>query len=124
MAFTAGGYLLDADKTARILLDLKEVHNVNRIVISGGESTLNRKWLVKVIKSIKNIYKDVYIHVDTNGTILTSDYIDELVDAGMTNIGIDLKSLNVPTYMEITGLDDRELAEKYLKTSWNAVEYI
>lgn len=124
MAFTAGGYLLDADKTAKILLDLKKVHNVDRVVISGGESTLNRNWLVEVIKTVKNKDKDVHFHVDTNGTILTYDYIDELVDAGMTDIGIDLKSLNVSTYMEITGLDDKKLAEKYLKTSWDAVKYI
>jgi pyruvate formate lyase activating enzyme len=124
MAFTAGGHLLDADETAKILLGLKKVHEVDRVVISGGESTLNRKWLVEVIKSIKNEDKDVYVHVDTNGTILTNDYIDELVDAGMTDIGIDLKSLDVSTYMNITGIDDAELAEKYLKTSWDAVEYI
>lgn len=124
MAFTAGGYLLCADKTAKILLDLKEVHKVNRVVLSGGESTLNRKWLVEVIKSVKDRDKDVHFHVDTNGTILTQDYIDELVDAGMTDIGIDLKALNVSTYMGITGLDDEEIAEKYLKTSWDAVEYI
>lgn len=124
MAFTAGGHLLDVDETSNILLGLKEVHEVDRIVISGGESTLNRKWLVELIKSIKIKDNDVHFHVDTNGTILTSDYIDELVDAGMTDIGIDLKSLNVSTYRDITGIDDEELAEKYLKTSWNAVEYI
>lgn len=124
MAFTAGGHLLDVDETSNIFLGLKEIHGVNRIVISGGESTLNRKWLIQVIKSIKDKDNDVYIHVDTNGTILTPDYIDELVDAGMTDIGIDLKSLNASTYMDITGVDDDELAEKYLQTSWNAVEYI
>lgn len=124
MAFTAGGHLLDADETSKILLGLKEVHEVDRVVISGGESTLNRKWLVEVIKSIKSQDKDVYVHIDTNGTILTLDYIDELVGAGMTDVGIDLKSLNVSTYMEITGIDNEELAEKYLKTSWDAVEYI
>lgn len=124
MAFTAGGHLLDADETSKILLGLKKLHEADRVVISGGESTLNRKWLVEVIKSIKNQDESVYIHVDTNGTILTYDYIDELVDAGMTDIGIDLKSLDVSTYMNITGIDDEELAEKYLKTSWDAVEYI
>ncbi|MGB9978159.1 radical SAM protein [Methanobacterium sp.] len=124
MAFTAGGHLLDPYEASNILLGLKEVNEVNRIVISGGESTLNRIWLLELIKSIKNQDNDVHIHVDTNGTILTPDYIDALVDAGMTDIGIDLKSINVSTYMEITGLDNLELAKKYLQTSWDAVEYI
>lgn len=124
IALTAGGNLLEANETSEILLGLKELHQVNRITLSGGESTLNRKWLIEVIKQIKFQNKDVKIHVDTNGTILTLDYIDDLVKAGMTDIGIDLKSMDVSTYMHITGLLDEKVAEKYLKTSWKAVEYI
>ncbi len=124
VAFTAGGNLLEAQEAAQILLGLKELHRVDRIVISGGESTLNRKWLIEVIKSIKNQDVSVNVHVDTNGTILTPDYIDELIEAGMTDIGIDLKSMDISTYMHITGLNDEKLAEKYLETSWKAVEYI
>lgn len=124
VAFTAGGNLIDPQEASQILLGLKELHGVDRVVISGGESTLNRRWLIEVIKSIKNQENTVNVHVDTNGTILTPDYIDELVEAGMTDIGIDLKSMHVSTYMHITGLTDEKLAQKYLKTSWKAVEYI
>lgn len=124
IALTASGNLIEPFEASQILLGLKENYEVNRITISGGESTLNRKWLIELIKSIRNQDNDVNIHVDTNGTILTPDYIDELVNAGMTDIGIDLKSLNISTYMEITGINDEELAEKYLKTSWDAVVYI
>ncbi|MGB9937245.1 MAG: radical SAM protein [Methanobacterium sp.] len=123
-ALTAGGHLIDAHEASQILLGLKESYELNRITISGGESTLNRKWLLEVIKSIRSQDNDVKIHVDTNGTILTSDYIDELIKSGMTDIGIDLKALDISTYMDITGLDNQNLAEKYLKTSWNAVQYI
>ncbi len=123
-AFTAGGHLIEPYEASQILLGLKENYEVDRITISGGESTLNRKWLLEIIKSIKSQDNSVNIHVDTNGTILTPDYIDELVIAGMTDIGIDLKALNVSTYMDVTGLNDEKLAEKYLKTSWDAVQYI
>ncbi|MGF7118352.1 radical SAM protein [Methanobacterium oryzae] len=124
VAFSAGGNLVDPQEASQILLGLKELHGVSRVVISGGESTLNRRWLIEVIKSVKNQDNAVNVHVDTNGTILTPDYIDELVEAGMTDIGIDLKSMYTSTYMHITGLNDEKLAEKYLETSWNAVEYI
>ncbi|WP_414469064.1 radical SAM protein [Methanobacterium sp. ACI-7] len=123
-ALTAGGHLIEAYESSQILLGLKENYELDRITISGGESTLNRKWLIEVIKSIRNQDNKVNIHIDTNGTILTPDYIDELVKAGMTDIGIDLKAFDILTYMEITGLESKELAEKYLKTSWKAVEYI
>lgn len=124
IALTSGGNLLEAYEASKILLGLKELHRLDRIAISGGESTLNRKWLVNVIKSIRNQDENVKIHVDTNGTILSHDYIDELVKCGMTDIGIDLKSLNVSTYMNITCLNDKKLAEKYLETSWSAIKYI
>jgi len=46
--------------------------------------------------------------VDTNATILTRDYIDELVEAGVTDIGPDLKGCYPETFMRITGIEDKE----------------
>jgi len=62
--------------------------------------------------------------VDTNGTLLTNEYVDELFQAGMTDIGIDIKATDVKTYCRITGIEDREKASLYLRTSWEAVRYI
>lgn len=124
VAFTASGNLLESIETAKILIGLKQQHKLNRIAISGGESTLNRKWLLDLINNINKMDKNVNIHVDTNGTILTPDYIDDLIQKGMTDVGIDLKALKVSTFLKITGLEDEKLAKKYLETSWAAVEYI
>ncbi|MFA0834130.1 MAG: radical SAM protein [Methanobacterium formicicum] len=123
MAFTARGHLMDAEETARILLGLSIQHQIDRIAISGGESTLNPHWLLELIKYIRNEDNDIHIHVDTNGTVLTTPYIDQLVKAGMTELGVDLKGIHTRTFQRITGLNDTELADKYLKTSWSAVEY-
>lgn len=124
MAYTAGGHLLDGHETAQILLGLMDQYQVNRIALSGGECTLNPSWLLEVIKTIRMMNSDVKIHVDTNGTILDPVYIDELIQAGMTEIGVDLKALHTSTFMRITGLDDPALAKRYLENSWNAVDYI
>ncbi|NYB51116.1 MAG: radical SAM protein [Methanobacteriaceae archaeon] len=124
MAFSGGGHLMECEETAMVLLGLQKQYNVNRIAISGGESTLNPTWLLGVIKSIREADKDIHIHVDTNGTILNPDYIDKLVKAGMTEIGIDLKGICSDTFKKITGLSDEKLIKKYLKNSWNAVKYI
>lgn len=123
MAFAAGGHLMEAEETAMILLGLQRQHQVDRIAISGGESTLNPQWLLELIKHIRKADSDVHIHVDTNGTVLTPPYIDALVKAGMTELGVDLKGIHTDTFQEITGLDDSKLADQYLKTSWAAVEY-
>ncbi len=101
-------------------------YGVDRMAISGGESTLNREWLVQYLKELKKLNPDekARFHVDTNASILTPDYIDELVEAGMSDIGPDLKGLRLETFMRITGLKDKELAEKYHRTSWKAVKYV
>ena len=62
--------------------------------------------------------------MDTNGSILTEDYIDELVEAGMTDVGPDLKGFNLDTFVRITRVEDQRLAERYRDTAWNAVKYL
>lgn len=96
------------------------------MTISGGESTLNRAWLTQFVAELKRLNPDpdARFHVDTNGSLLTHDYIDELAKAGMTDIGIDLKALETDTFMRITGLKDKDVAEKYKETAWEAVRYL
>lgn len=117
---------LSPDEAAYRLSVEREHHQVDRMAISGGESTLNRKWLIKFVEHLKKLNPDneARIHIDTNAAILTTDYIDELVEAGMTDIGPDLKGIHLDTFMNITNQKSLSLAKKYLETSWNAVKYI
>jgi pyruvate formate lyase activating enzyme len=108
------------------MTEARKRYGVDRMAISGGECTLNREWLIQYIRELRLLNKDerARFHVDTNATILTKDYLDELVEAGVTDIGPGLKGLNVETFMRITGVTDRELAEKYHQTAWKAFKYL
>jgi pyruvate formate lyase activating enzyme len=112
--------------TARKLTAIRKQFRVDRMAISGGESTLNRKWLIQFVSQLKYINPDsaARIHVDTNASILTPDYIDELVNAGLTDIGPDLKGVDLQTFMKITRVKEYNLAKRYFDNSWNAVKYI
>ncbi|MFX0090347.1 MAG: radical SAM protein [Candidatus Hodarchaeota archaeon] len=114
------------EEAAHRLTTIRKRYRVDRMAISGGESTLNRNWLVNFVRALKknNPDEQARIHVDTNAAILTSDYIDELIEAGMTDIGPDLKGIHLDTFMKITQIYNKPLAQKYLETSWNAVKYI
>ncbi len=81
---------------------------------------------MEYVRELKRLNFDpnARIHVDTNASILTRDYIDELVEAGMTDIGPDLKGYYPETFMRITGIEDRGLAERYLNTAWDAARYL
>ncbi|MFX0051088.1 MAG: radical SAM protein, partial [Candidatus Hermodarchaeota archaeon] len=117
---------LTPQSTARRLTEIRHRYNVDRMAISGGESTLNRQWLIKFVENLHKLNpdQDARIHIDTNAAILTPDYIDDLVEAGMTDIGPDLKGTRLETFMKITSLTDEDRAKKYWTTSWDAVKYI
>jgi pyruvate formate lyase activating enzyme len=126
ITYMAAGKALTPVEAAERMTAARRKHQVDRMAISGGESTLNRRWLVGYVKELKRLNPDpgARIHVDTNGSILTKAYIDELVEAGMTDVGPDLKGYYLDSFMRITGVDDEILAERYLSTAWNAVRYL
>lgn len=120
------GKAFTPDEAAVLTTKERKKYRVNRMAISGGESTLNRTWLIQYINELKRLNPDneARLHVDTNATLLTREYIDELIEAGMTDIGPDIKGIYPDTFMRITGIKVKELAEKYLETAWEAIEHI
>ena len=125
MAFT-GGMEMAPHEAAAVLSNMRRIYHVHRMALSGGECTLNRRWLVQAIKELKRLNPDdrARIHVDTNGSLLNRDYLDELVSAGMTDAGIDLKGIRLETFQGITGVENDELAKSYLGNEWSSVEYL
>ncbi len=112
------------EKAALILSVVRRKYGVDRMAISGGEPTLNRRWLIAFFRELRKRNPDARLHLDTNATLLTRDYIDDLVEAGVTDIGPDLKAYTLETFQKITGITDRELARKYFDTAWDAVKYL
>lgn len=125
-AYRSSGDALTPQKAAETMTATRNRIGVDRMAISGGESTLNRKWLIQYVRALKGLNSDpnARIHIDTNASILTPDYLDELIEAGMTDIGPDLKGYYPETFMRLTGIQNRVLAEKYLKTAWDAAKYL
>jgi len=111
-------------EAARRLTVCRKVYGTSGLAVSGGEPTLNRRWLIEFFRCLRNMNPGARLHLDSNGTILTRSYVDELVEAGCNNIGIEPKAIRLETYMGITGIRDEELAKRYLENSWNILEYV
>jgi pyruvate formate lyase activating enzyme len=114
-------------EAALVVTHARQRYRVDRMAISGGEATLNRPWLVQYFQALKALNPDpqARLHLDSNGTLLTPDYMDELIlEAGVTDIGIEPKAMQVATFQRITGIADATLAGRYLDTAWQAVEYV
>jgi len=125
VTYTSRGSPVTPVQAAEALTLQRQQYNLNRIAVSGGESTLNRRWLLELLRTLRRLNPpEVRLHVDTNTTTLTPDYVDELVAAGMTDIGTDLKAIRTSTFMKITGVTNTGLAEELMRRSWSAVEYL
>lgn len=113
-------------EAAAVLTAERNKYGVDRMAISGGEPTLNREWLIRVFRELKRLNPDseARLHLDTNATVLTPECVDRLVEAGVTDIGPDLKGLRTETFMKITGITDGGLADRYLKNAWSITKYI
>ena len=111
-------------RTATRLSFYNKEFELDRFCLSGGEITLNRPWLVQLLNELRELNPKAHLHISTNGSLLTKDYIDELVDAGLTDIRIDLKGLHIDTFMRMTGLTDSNAAQRCKENAWQAVDYI
>ncbi len=94
------------------------------IGISGGEPTINRPWLVDTVLQLRQSVPESRIQLDTNASLLTPDYIDELIAAGVTDVSPDFKAFEIKTFMALSGVHDRKQADRYMRTVWQAIEYL
>jgi len=126
VTYSSSASPLTPAEAARVMTRARREFGVDRMAISGGECTLNRRWLIQYLTELRRLNRDdaARLHVDTNAVILTPDYIDELVEAGMTDIGPDVKGLTTSTFMRITNVHDASLASRLLETEWKAVRYL
>jgi pyruvate formate lyase activating enzyme len=125
VTYNSAGAAVTPEHAAERLLKHALSVGVKRMAISGGEATLNRPWLLEFFSWLRNhATSDYRLHLDTNATILTPNYIDALVEAGITDIGPDVKAVQLETFQIITGTVDPALAQQYLDCEWRAVKYI
>jgi len=121
LTFSGTGALMTAEEVvSHLQLNAQEDYWIG---ISGGEPTLNRTWLIETIRHLRQALPDSRVQLDTNASLLTPDYIDEVVEAGITDVSPDVKALDLETFMKVTGVVPEELARRYLNTSWDAVRY-
>lgn len=122
LTFAARGRVLTPSQTvAELNLDASRNDWVG---ISGGEPTLNPRWLLETVRRLRDAAPKSRIQLDTNASLLTPELIDRLVAAGVTDISPDVKAWRLETFMAVTRVTDSETAERYLKNAWAAVRYL
>jgi len=85
---------------------------------------LNRQWLVDTVRYLRQSAPESRIQLDTNASLLSPEYIDELIAAGVTDVSPDFKAIEIETFMTISGVHERNLASRYMQTIWQAIEHL
>jgi radical SAM protein with 4Fe4S-binding SPASM domain len=67
-----------------------------------GEPLLN-KHIGKMIQYAKSVNCVEAIEITTNGSLLTAEVVDSIIDAGIDRINISIEAMNDSDYYEITG---------------------
>ncbi|MFX1316206.1 MAG: radical SAM protein [Promethearchaeota archaeon] len=78
--------------------------DLSLVRISGGEPTICKKNLLKLISLIPN--DKIYI-LETNGILLDEDYIQELSNFKNIYVRVSLKGIDEKTFEKITGADGK-----------------
>jgi len=83
------GYLIEEFKK---LVEFKQVSNIEAHIASQGEPLLYAP-IVDLVKDIAEIKQVKTISIDTNGVLLTKEFIDKLVEAGLTRFNLSINAL-------------------------------
>ena len=106
---------MDMELFEKIVKEIMELPTrPKRVCFSGlGEPLTNQK-LPEMIKMLRNAGFDQRIDVITNGSLLTHEMSDRLIEAGISRIQISIQGLDEKTYDEVcrVHIDIEELTER------------
>ncbi|RZN40308.1 MAG: radical SAM protein [Methanophagales archaeon ANME-1-THS] len=94
---------------------------LEEVVLTGGEPTLDRGYLVDLVARLKEFVGGVVL--DTNGYLLDEDYLQELIAAGLTEVMFDLKAWDEKLHEWYTGYSNRRILEN-IRTAYGKVKLV
>ncbi len=94
---------------------------LEEVVITGGEPTLDRQYLVDLISRLKEFVGGIVL--DTNGYLLDDAYLQELIEAGLTEVMFDLKAWDEKLHEWYTGYSNRRILEN-IRNAYGKVKLV
>jgi len=94
---------------------------LEEVVITGGEPTLDRQYLVDLISRLKEFVG--WIVLDTNGYFLDDAYLHELIEAGLTEVMFDLKAWDEKLHEWYTEYSNKRILEN-IRNAYGKVKLV
>ena len=86
----------------RKIVEFKGSNNIDAHINAQGEPTLYAD-MVELVKDIMSINGVKRSSIDTNGTLLSKQLVDELADAGLTRINLSINALDPEKAQKLAG---------------------
>lgn len=98
-----GGEFLTPEKVTENMYKLMRENKINQVRMSGGEPTVGRGHLLKVLTLLQ--YRRVRFILETNGILIGEDetYAQELAQFPFVHVRVSLKGANEEEFTKITG---------------------
>ena len=90
-------------------------------VITGGEPTLDRQYLLDLVSQLKDFIGSVVL--DTNGYLLDDGYLNVLIEAGLTEVMFDLKAWDEKLHEWYTGYSNNRILEN-IRNAYGKVKLV
>lgn len=102
---TDTGKFYSPEEVAETLLNIAESKGYHQVRISGGEPTIGRKHLIKILE---DIHSNLMFILETNGILLGADksYIEELSKYKNLHIRVCIKGINSEEFTFLTGAEN------------------
>ena len=116
------GEIMSTDRLVKLVKEasLDYYHKLpQEIIITGGEPTLNRDYLLDLVSRLNFSY----VVIETNGYLLDDEYVDELIKVGLKEIMLDLKVYDEGLHQWYTGYSNRPI-HKNLKAFHKKIKLI
>ncbi|MDI6885975.1 MAG: radical SAM protein [archaeon] len=94
---------------------------LEEVVITGGEPTLDRQYLVDLISRLREFVG--WIVLDTNGYFLDDVFLHELIEAGLTEVMFDLKAWDEKLHEWYTGYSNKRILEN-IRNAYGKVKLV
>jgi pyruvate formate lyase activating enzyme len=80
---------------------------LQEVLLTGGEPTLDRDYLLRLVRGLKGISDQVT--VQSNAHLLSPAFLEQLLEAGMDRLLVDLKVMDRQRHVWYTGRSNREV---------------
>ena len=92
----------------KVMSNITKYLDIKELGLSAKGEVLINKDLAEIIRVCKEVYKIPYVYISSNGSLLTKENTNELLNAGLDSIKLSINGISKNEYKETHQKDDFE----------------